>query len=242
MLSAYLALLSSYPILTKSTTSAILAACGDLLAQVLENWNASRSISLGEDGRSSSRRQCSFPFTFTFVRTLRLASYGFFVAAPMSHFWYIILDHLVGHGTDISVALAKVAIDQILMAPFSVNLFFTYQGLLQGWTARRIRATLARDVWPTLVTSWAVWPIVQMVSFMFVPADLRVLWVNVIGLGWNTYLSLVQQRATENDPVDHIELEIVEHTDVKEDSDIKVVVVVPTLAEMIDKLRVVTNR
>ena len=35
-----------------------------------------------------------------------------------------------------------------------------------------------------------VWPIANLFQFRFVPSTYRVLYVNCIGIGWNTYLSL----------------------------------------------------
>ena len=42
---------------------------------------------------------------------------------------------------------------------------------------------------PGLTKNFMVWPWVPFVNFKYVPADLRVLVVNVISLGWNCYLS-----------------------------------------------------
>lgn len=44
---------------------------------------------------------------------------------------------------------------------------------------------------PGLTKNFMVWPWVQFVNFKYVPADLRVLVVNVISLGWNCYLSFL---------------------------------------------------
>lgn len=42
---------------------------------------------------------------------------------------------------------------------------------------------------PGLTKNFMIWPWVQFANFKYVPADLRVLVVNVISLGWNCYLS-----------------------------------------------------
>lgn len=40
-----------------------------------------------------------------------------------------------------------------------------------------------------LTTNYMVWPFVQTVNFKFIPLDHRVLFVNIISIGWNCYLS-----------------------------------------------------
>ncbi|KAJ3336060.1 hypothetical protein HDU93_003799 [Gonapodya sp. JEL0774] len=213
VLAHYLSLLESHPILIKALTSALLAAAGDIVAQLLERRKLGASVHLvTQESHSCSSAQFGIPW-WSPSRTLRLASYGLLVAAPLTHFWYILLDHVLGSSMSGDVAIAKVAVDQILMAPVSTAIFFAYQGMLQQWTRRRIQAKLEQDLWPTLVANWALWPVVLLVSFMLVPLDFRVLWMNVVGLGWNTYLSLAQERSADSDG-DGIELS---NVDVKND-------------------------
>jgi len=44
---------------------------------------------------------------------------------------------------------------------------------------------------PSYKANLVVWPFVQGANFAFVPLELRVLVVNVVSLGWNCFLSLV---------------------------------------------------
>lgn len=48
---------------------------------------------------------------------------------------------------------------------------------------------LKNSLWSTLLVCWRIWPVANMINFAFVPAKLRVLFMNFVGLGWNIYLS-----------------------------------------------------
>ena len=42
---------------------------------------------------------------------------------------------------------------------------------------------------PSLQTNYKIWPVAQFLNIYFVPLHLRVLWLNMIGLCFNVYLS-----------------------------------------------------
>jgi hypothetical protein len=42
---------------------------------------------------------------------------------------------------------------------------------------------------PTLVASYFLWPAAQIVNFLLVPLDLRVLYTNLVSIAWTAYIS-----------------------------------------------------
>lgn len=45
-----------------------------------------------------------------------------------------------------------------------------------------------------MLVNWMIWPGVTFVNLMFVPLIYRTLFVNFFALGWNLYLSLINEQ------------------------------------------------
>lgn len=78
--------------------------------------------------------------------------------------------------------------------PRRVIFFFTFATALSVGTGgldagKKAGSVLKTKIWSTMLGCWRVWPVANLINFAFVPANLRVLFMNVIGLGWNIYLS-----------------------------------------------------
>ncbi|CAM9970554.1 unnamed protein product [Pylaiella littoralis] len=94
-------------------------------------------------------------------------------------------------------ALKMVTLDQAIGAPL-VNAGFMFlftlatalttgSGALEAGS--QAGAKLKNNLWGTLLVCWRIWPVANTINFAFVPAKLRVLFMNFVGLGWNIYLS-----------------------------------------------------
>jgi Mpv17 / PMP22 family len=68
--------------------------------------------------------------------------------------------------------------------------------LLEGRTLREAAHRARRMFWPTIVAGTAFWPVANIANFALVPPRLRVLYVGILGLVWNAYLSWANSSAT----------------------------------------------
>lgn len=84
-----------------------------------------------------------------------------------------------------------MACDQLLFAPTFIGVFLTSMAVLEGTPPRD---KLDKSYVPALTTNYMVWPFVQLVNFKFVPLQHRVLFVNLIAIGWNCYLSFLNSQ------------------------------------------------
>ncbi|KAJ3052543.1 hypothetical protein HK097_006074 [Rhizophlyctis rosea] len=192
----YLDLLETRPLPTKAVSAFVIGAAGDVLAQSIDPSHPHHEAPTKPT--ASPAESSAVPhkpgFHWDKERTLRLSLYGLIFGAPITHGWYKILDRRLGHGMDLPTALKKVAADQLLAAGPLTAFFFTVNSAAEGMNVEQIKQRLEQNMWPTMKANWAIWPAALAFNFWFVPLKLRVLFVNILGLGWGTYLSFVQHQ------------------------------------------------
>lgn len=73
--------------------------------------------------------------------------------------------------------------------PAYVTLFYSYMRCLEGGTPAQAIERVREKFWPTVVAGTFFWPPANVLNFTCVPANQRVLYVGVVGLLWNAFLS-----------------------------------------------------
>ncbi|KAK3329494.1 hypothetical protein B0H66DRAFT_27380 [Apodospora peruviana] len=173
MLRWYQAKLLSRPILTQAVTTAILFGVGDVAAQQLVEKKGVDKHEL--------------------ARTGRMALYGGTVFGPAATLWFRFLQRNVNFKSANATTVARVACDQGLFAPVAIGVFLSSMAVLEGSSPQQ---KLERSYGEALKTNYMIWPFVQLVNFKLVPLDHRVLFVNVISIGWNCYLSYLNSAGS----------------------------------------------
>ncbi|KAG3110167.1 hypothetical protein PI124_g11318 [Phytophthora idaei] len=171
--------LQASPLLTKGVTSAILFGLGDRIAQRIEKDDAEQRDAGDRHGLH---------------RTARMMVWGGLLFAPIGHGWYNFLEKAIrGKGT--AAVVKKIAADQLIFSPPLSLAFFTYAGVSEGKPLRETVETAVAKLPPTLAVNWTVWPLVHVCTFGFVPLQYRILFINVVNIGWSAFLS----RMASND-------------------------------------------
>ncbi|KAF9925362.1 Protein required for ethanol metabolism [Linnemannia zychae] len=176
MFGFYSRALANYPLTTQALSTGTLFGSGDLIAQFLIENKSSKSIADWDK-----------------ARTARMFVFGTAFAGPVLHNWYKFLDKNIHLSTPVKSLFARVGVDQIFFAPCFIASFFVGQGLLAGENLETIRARMNKGYLGALKSNYIVWPAVQLANFWLVPLQHRLMVVNTFALGWNTYLSHVNQ-------------------------------------------------
>ncbi|CAK9438300.1 uncharacterized protein LODBEIA_P25240 [Lodderomyces beijingensis] len=165
------------PLLTNMISTGFLLGTGDCLAQTLFPTQPGQP--------------------YDWIRTLRAVFYGGVIFAPLGDKWYKILNTKIvwrGKNERTMSTILRVAVDQLVFAPFiGIPLYYASMTILENRQPYldRILEKFSTSYWPTLRSNWLVWPIFQWFNFYLIPVHYRLLAVNLISIGWNTYLSFV---------------------------------------------------
>ena len=77
-------------------------------------------------------------------------------------------------------ALGKMCLDQSFMAPLGIAMFFASVGLMEGQSPAAAVAAAQDKLKPTLLANWTIWPAANFINFAFIPAEQRILYVNIV--------------------------------------------------------------
>lgn len=107
-------------------------------------------------------------------------------------------------GRKLTFLRKKVAVNQILFTPIFNSYFFGMQSLLTGMSISETIERIKNTVPVSWINSCKLWPAVTAFSFAFIPIEYRSIFGGVIAIGWQTYLSLLNQRAAAGEDLEHV--------------------------------------
>ncbi|XP_061907271.1 peroxisomal membrane protein 2 [Entelurus aequoreus] len=178
LLQQYLFLLKKYPILTKSITSGILSALGNLLSQIVEARKKSKDNEVAQEIDTAG--------------AARYAIYGLFITGPVSHYFYQLMEVWMP-STDPYCVLKRLLLDRLVFAPGFLLLFFFVMNILEVKGLDDFMKKFRRSYWTALKMNWRVWTPFQFININFVPLQFRVLFANMVALFWYAYLASIRK-------------------------------------------------
>lgn len=128
---------------------------------------------------------------------------------PLTHYFYKFLEVLMPT-VSIANVFKKVLLDQLILSPICIVSFFLPASLIEGKSWEESKKELKRKFLTVYTVSlnlmlcnilfdffyfkvdWIVWPGAQSINFYFVSIHYRVLYVNVVTMVYNIFLSYIK--------------------------------------------------
>lgn len=92
--------------------------------------------------------------------------------------------------------------NQSLFTPFFNTYFFGLHSLLSGASLSETLTRIQNTVPVSVINSCKIWPAVTAFMFWTVPVQYRNIFGGSIAIGWQAYLSLLNQRAAKKEGLD----------------------------------------
>jgi len=204
----YKSMLTSRPLLTKATTSAVIMSLSDGLCQrfeidmhqeIIRKHGANANLQAGCPAYVTAPASPSDKLLrYDWTRTSLMAVTGFTWSGPISHIWYQLLELMVKTKHVVWGMLFRLVLDAAIFSPIAVAGYFVWRTALEGKGVDAIVDKLQTKWKGAVQASWSFWPAANVVNFGMVPVPFRVLFNNSLSLLWNGYLSHVNSDRLES--------------------------------------------
>lgn len=192
-------LFGKYLLLTNTVSCGLMMGFGDILQQRSEHWKRNDSQNTDKDHNkkkpptSADIENVDEEYEHDYIRTKNMLIVGV-VQGPFHHYFYAILDRTLP-GKDATSLVKKTLLDQFVASPTCLAIFFFGHGALEHRKIEDIHNEVKLKFMDTWKVDWCFWPPVQFVNFLFVPIRYRVLYINLMTMIYDIYLSYIKYDA-----------------------------------------------
>ena len=119
-------------------------------------------------------------------QSLRFALVGATLHGPYFFFGFKGLDRVFGTSKLIKTVLLKSISGQLFVFPPFVCMMLGYNALLDD---KDPFSAISKSFLPIFLNGFYCWPMANVITFKFIPVEKRIIWINLVGIVWNSYLA-----------------------------------------------------
>ncbi|KAJ8483387.1 hypothetical protein ONZ45_g14622 [Pleurotus djamor] len=189
LLASYLLQLATHPLRTKAITTATLS----FLQEIIGSNVAKTPIQRPPKDASALRHLLANAHVDS--KAIKMAIYGFFVSAPLSHFLVGLLQKAFAGKTSLKARLGQIVANNLLIAPITTTAFLASMSIINGSrTLKEVAGTVKSGFLPIIRISWTVSPISLIIAQKFIPVELWVPFFNSIQFILGTIFNIKSKR------------------------------------------------
>lgn len=173
--------LDTHPIITKIISAGLISGLGNLGAQRL--MHSQLPVESAEDDI-----QTKPDFQVDWNQMGRFVLLNVVFVAPVLHYWYVGLARAIP-GTNIGPVLKRVFYDEFVFTPVYVPVLMTVLWSMEGVEPKHLPRMISEEWLTIMIFDWSVYVPVQFLNFRYVPVKFQVLVINLVGVGWNCFVS-----------------------------------------------------
>ncbi|KAF4301329.1 Protein SYM1 [Botryosphaeria dothidea] len=155
---------------------------------------------------SAQKISASEEDSYSPARALRSLFIGSLTSIP-SYRWFIFLGQSFNYSSKLLSLATKIFVNQLVFTPVFNTYFFSMHSLLSGATFEELVERVKIAVPVSWVNSCKLWPAVTAFSFTFIQPQFRSIFAGFIAIGWQSWLTLLNQRAAAQEKAEHEEKE-----------------------------------
>ncbi|EEP82350.1 conserved hypothetical protein [Uncinocarpus reesii 1704] len=184
------------PYWTQMWSTLVIFFCADLCAQFVVPSDEGSQLEGEKDGTATDDVASSAWSRYDPLRTARHLTVGAVACIPVYR-WFMFLHHHFNYASKGLSILTKVIVSQSVFTPTFNTYFFTMQSLLAGASLEDTWERVKKAVPNSVMNSLKLWPGVTAFLFLYVEPQFRSIVSGVVAVGWQTYLSWLNQKAAK---------------------------------------------
>jgi len=175
LLAKYLVQLATHPLRTKSTASATFS----FLQEVIGSNAAGLPPSpVAKDASPITKALASVHID---AKAIKMALYGFFVSAPLSHYLVGFLQKTFAGKEGVKYRIAQLLASNLLIAPIQTTAFLASMAVINGAkSVDEVIRTVKAGFLSVIRITWVVSPLSMTIAQRFIPIELWVPFFNMV--------------------------------------------------------------
>jgi len=191
LLAKYLLQLATHPLRTKVATGGTLYFLQEIIASHLAGVPPSKS------SKYASPIVQSLAAVHINTKTLKMAAYGAFISAPVSHYLVGILQRIFAGKTGQSARAAQILCSNIFIAPIQTVVYLASMAVINGAKSLKdVKKAVKGSFMAVIRVTWVASPLLTEIARKYLPVELWAPFISIAQLIIGTYFATKMKRVT----------------------------------------------